>query len=166
MFFVLFHYKFLISLLVTAAMTVPLNPEEQITAQYVRHPESVESPTKSDPDQILKSKELIDKESDESDESDESKESNETAESQNSKKEENILPSQQANVTKTVQPSTDSIVVVSAPQVPNTKPVATVQMSEPDAIPAVPTISDATFLPSKREPNAKSPEESQRLNTN
>ena len=154
-------------------MTVPLNPEEQITAQPVSHPTSsstpasvkVASPTKSDPDQILGSKELIDKESDESDESDESKESNETAESQNSN-EENILPSHQANVTKTVQPSKDSIVDVSAPQVPNTKPIATVQMSEPDAVPAVPTIRDATFLPFKREPNAKSPEESQMLNTN
>jgi hypothetical protein len=70
-------------------MTVPLNPEEQITAQPVSHPTSsstpasvkVASPTKSDPDQILGSKELIDKESDESDESDESKESNETSHS-------------------------------------------------------------------------------------
>jgi hypothetical protein len=156
-------------------MTVPLNPEEQITAQDVSQPTSsstpasvkVASPTKSDPDQILGSKELIDKESDESDESDESKESNETSESQNSKEEENILiPSHQTNVTKTVQPSKDSIVDVSAPQVPNTKPIATVQMSEPDAVPAVPTIRDATFLPFKREPNAKSPEESQMLNTN
>ena len=156
-------------------MTVPLNPDEASTAQHVSHPTSsstpasvkVASPTKSDPDQILGSKELIDKESDESDESDESKESNETQESQNSKEVENSLPShQQANVTKTVQPSKDSIVDVSAPQVPNTKPVATVQMSEPDAVPAVPTISDATFLPFKREPNAKSPEESQMLNTN
>jgi hypothetical protein len=156
-------------------MTVPLNPEEQITAQDVSQPTSsstpasvkVASPTKSDPDQILGSKELIDKESDESDESDESKESNETSESQNSKEEENILiSSHQTNVTKTVQPSKDSIVDVSAPQVPNTKPIATVQMSEPDAVPAVPTIRDATFLPFKREPNAKSPEESQMLNTN
>lgn len=156
-------------------MTVPLNPDEPSTAQHVSQPTSsstpasvkVASPTKSDPDQILGSKELIDKESDESDESDESKESNETAESQNSKEEENILiPSHQTNVTKTVQPSKDSIVDVSAPQVPNTKPIATVQMSEPDAVPAVPTTSDATFLPFKREPNAKSPEESQMLNTN
>lgn len=167
----IFH-KFLLPLLVSVAMTVPVNPEEPSTEHStipdvnVSNPTTssdpsapasvkVASPSESDPVQILESKE-----SDESDESDETKESNEAPESQNSK--EADLPSHQANVTKTVDASKDSIdvsapVQIIQPDPPSStsvKTTAPVPMSELDAT----TISgikirDVTFLPSNLEPN-------------